>query len=519
MRYDPLTTNRESGNVRRTMRKRILPCLAIASCGALTAVAQNGAATKTVPISLHEALGQALQQNYSIKLGYFTPQTARLQLEQILGAYDPEFQASASRDYQLRTGSFNTALGQNFPGSETYENSYSAGFTGLLPTGTRYEFGSSLFRTDGENSVQLNTRVEYRSSVDVRLTQSLLKDFWIDSTRANTKAARIEIKRADLDLRFTIMGVVRDTAKAYYDLIEARDQVKVREMALQLKEQSLSETKKKVTAGTLASLDEKQAESEAATARTDLIQARSNAEQAENELKGLISSDFSAVHTTTLEPSEKLLAMSQQINVVESWRTGLEQRPDFIRQKQVIEQERIQLKYRKNQLYPALDLEGTYGQDGIGPSSFDTFDETGRAKFPSYGAGITLTIPLTRRTEKAAHKRQKIAVESALVQLKETEEVIIRTIDTEAKRVRSAFAAIESSREARVFAEAALDAEQKKLDNGKSTNFQVLELQDRLTQARAVEIRALTEYNKSLQDFYYSEGTILEKNKVSVELK
>ena len=68
-------------------------------------------------------------------------------------------------------------------------------------------------------------------------------------------------------------------------------------------------------------------------------------------------------------------------------------------------------------------------------------------------------------------------------------------------------------------AEAALDAEQKKLENGKSTNFQVLELQDQLTQARAAEIRALTAYNKALQDFYYAEGTILQKNKVSVELK
>lgn len=520
MRYDPLTTNRESCNVRRTMRKRFLSCIAIASCGALTAVAQNGAATKTVSLSLHEALSRALQQNYSIKLGYFTPQTARLQLEEIQGAYDPEFRASASHNYSRAPGFYDSTLNQTFSGAQSWNNRYQAGFSGLLPTGTRYELTSRIDRFDGESSVDVNLPVQYGTRVDVTVVQPLLKDFWIDGTRANSRIARIEIKKADLDLQYTIMGVVRETSLAYYDLIEARDQVKVREMALQLKEQFLAETKKKVAAGTLASLDEKQAESEAATARTDLIQARSDAEQAENLLKGQIFSDFSSVHTTTLEPSEKLLAMSQQINVYESWRTGLEQRPDFLLKKQAIEQENIQLKYTKNQLYPALDLQGTYGRSGSSaPTVYDSYDAVGDNLFPRYGGGVTLTIPLSRKSERAAHNRQKIAVDAAVMELKLAEEVIVRTIDTEAKKVRSAFAAIESSREARVFAEAALDAEQKKLENGKSTNFQVLELQDRLTQARAAEIRALTDYNKALQDFYYSEGTILQKNKVSVELK
>ncbi|MBK8000731.1 MAG: TolC family protein [Verrucomicrobia bacterium] len=293
------------------MRKRFLSCIAIASCGALTAVAQNGAATKTVSISLHEALGRALQQNYTIKLGYFTPQTARLQLEEIYGAYDPVFSAGASHNYIQAPGFFDTTLNQPFPGAETWSQRYEGGFKGALPYGTQYELTSRLDRSQSESEVGVDSTAIYGSRVGVAVTQPLLKDFWMDSTRANTKVAKIEIKRADLALQYTIMGVVRETTQAYYDLIEARDQVKVREMALQLKDQFLAETKKKVAAGTLASLDEKQAESEAATARTDLIQARSTAEQAENLLKGLLFSDFSSVHTTTLEPSEKLLAMSQ----------------------------------------------------------------------------------------------------------------------------------------------------------------------------------------------------------------
>ena len=70
-----------------------------------------------------------------------------------------------------------------------------------------------------------------------------------------------------------------------------------------------------------------------------------------------------------------------------------------------------------------------------------------------------------------------------------------------------------------VFAEAALDAEQKKLENGKSTSFNVLSLQDKLTQARSAEITALTDYNKAVHNLYFKEGTTLQRAKVDLQIK
>jgi len=505
------------------MRLKFLSWIACLSCGALTVVGQNNAAPKTLSISLDDALRRALEQNYAIRLGHFTPQTERLNLEGIYGAYDPVFKGSAGQNFTRREGTYSILTGQNIQGDENWVRDFSAEFSGLLPTGTEYSLGWAMERNNGKGFNELlnlvNRPAEYSSRVDISATQPLLKDFWIDSTRTAIRVAKIEIRKADIGLQYTIMTIVRDTAVAYYELVDARDQVKVREMALQLKDQFLSETQKKVAAGTMASLDEKQAQSEAATARAALTVARSEAEVAENKLKGLISDNFNSIHTTVLEPSEKLLAMSQPINVIESWRTGLEQRPDFIQKKHSIEQEKIQLKYTKNQLYPALDIQGSYGRAGVGRNAYDPHDAIGDNRAPNYGGGLVLTLPLSRKAERAAHKIQKISVEEALLRLKEAEEDIIRSIDTWTKLVRSSFALIESTREARVFAEAALDAEQKKLENGKSTNFQVLELQDGLTQARAAEIKALARYNIALQEFYYVEGTIFQRNKVVIQLK
>ena len=315
------------------------------------------------------------------------------------------------------------------------------------------------------------------------------------------------------------MNVVFVVSQSYYDLIAARDQVKVQEMALQLKEQFLSETQKKVAAGALAQLDEKQAESEAATARASLTVARFQAEQAENVLKGLISDQFISIESTTLEPSEKLLSVAQMFNKAECWRTGLERRPDYLRKKVQLEQEHITLKYTQNQLYPGLDVVGTYGRNGLSSTLSESLGTIKDGLFPKYGGAIVFTIPLTRVAERSANKIQMERVKAAVLDMKQLEEQIVRDIDDAVKKVRSAYAAIRSTREARIFAEAALDAEQKKLENGKSTNFQVLGQQDKLTQARASEIKALTEYNKALHDVYFREGTTLERNKIILEMK
>ena len=79
------------------------------------------------------------------------------------------------------------------------------------------------------------------------------------------------------------------------------------------------------------------------------------------------------------------------------------------------------------------------------------------------------------------------------------------------------FQRVQSARQAREFSEAVLDAEQQKMESGKSTTFIVLELQTRLTRARSAEIQALADYNKSLVELYFREGTTLERRHIIVE--
>jgi outer membrane protein TolC len=70
--------------------------------------------------------------------------------------------------------------------------------------------------------------------------------------------------------------------------------------------------------------------------------------------------------------------------------------------------------------------------------------------------------------------------------------------------------AVESTKEARIVAEEQLDAENKKLLVGLSTNFQVLQFQQDLTQRRREEVIALTAYKVGLANLERAQGTTLD---------
>ena len=502
------------------------------------------------PMSLDDCIRMALERNLSVQIGdrvalgetadldvtsrgWIGLEEARLTLAARYSYYDPGFSVSFGQNYNNQAGSIDPNTGLPRPSRETWTENFRAGInqggglTGKLPTGADYQFGVGMNRLSGgrhrvvglTNVVFADDPFQYSSDFSITVTQPLLRDFWTDVGRTSIKLARNTIKRSEWAYRLLIMDIVQRVAVAYYDFLAARDQIKVQEKALELAEQLVAENKKKVAVGTMAPLDERQAESQAATAKSALTTAIFNAQQTENLLKALVTHDFQDIQPVSIEPSEKLVAVFQSLSLAESWRTGLEQRPDYLLAKQDLENRQISLEFRRNQLYPSLDLSATYGRNGLGVTTSDSLETIDNNRYPRYGGSIILSFPLTFRAERSAYKIAKLEKQAAILSLKRVEDSILQEIDIAVKEVSSRYQATQSTHQARIFAEEALDAEQKKLENGKSTSFQVLQFQRDLTTAASAEIKAIADYNKALHQFYFKEGTTLDRNKITVELK
>src|SRR5947208_12256201 len=76
---------------------------------------------------------------------------------------------------------------------------------------------------------------------------------------------------------------------------------------------------------------------------------------------------------------------------------------------------------------------------------------------------------------------------------------------------------IAATRAARDAAEQNLEAGRRRYENGMTTNFQVLQIQQQLSDARANELQALVGYNKAVAAYHRAVGDLLDTRNITVD--
>jgi outer membrane protein TolC len=480
------------------------------------ALETQGIQGKTRVLTIADAIQLALTNNLNIRISAINPMVDQFTLNGLYSAYDPAFNFSAVRNSNISPGGGSLAdTPITIPSSTATIESYSAGISGALPTGLTYSLTGPL-QWQQFNSASGSYSV-YASAPGIALQQSLLKNAWFNGPRYQISLARKNLQIDQLALRLQVMTVINNVKAAYYNLVYARENVRVQVAALRLADQLVLENKKKVQLGVLARLDEKQAESQAASSRANLLSAQDAQIVQQNILKNLLTSSYSEWAKVTPVPAEPLVAVPEVIDVNECWRTGVEMRPDLEEAKLAVEKLHVAIKYQFNQLFPEVDVIGTYGHNATTATFADNVGVLSSGHYPFYSYGVQMTIPLSNVGARNAYKSAKASLQQALLQLKRTEQTIVIAIDNDVEAVRSDLLRVDATREARAFAEDALQAEQTKLEHGKSSSFFVLQLQSNLTSARSAEIRALADYNIALEQLSLDEGTILERNHIYLQ--
>jgi len=511
--------------------KKIGASLLILSLAAVAVAQTNAPAGRA--LSLQECIAQALQHNFDVRVERFEPVKSMLSLRAAYGGYDPTLSLSATHSHNDEAGLLNRTVGTNFfnsvvgtnvvtsysvrtndPGiSFKNENDFNSDLSGVLPWGMTYDFNGRLAdQTSADNS---------SGSVGVSVTQPLLRDFWIDNTRLQVAAAKNQVKQTEQGLRNQLINTVTSVEDAFYELIYARDNLNVQQEALTLAETQLHDDRLRVQYGTVAESGGtlEQDEAQVAQKHADLIAAQFAFDQDQNALKNLITDEYAQWHGTNIEPQGTLDAVRQLLDVQDSWSKGMALRPDLLQAKLTLEQQGIQLKYDMNQIFPQLDLKGSYGYNGGGVTSDDTLGQFATANRPFYSYGAQLSMPLSNVKARSNYKADKAVEKQYLLLLKQKEQKAMVDIDNAVKQVQAAWESVAATKQARVYAEAALNAEQKKYAVGKSTTFTVLQLQNNLTAARSQEIRSLADYNKDLAALAQAEGSTLERRNVDVQVK
>jgi len=493
---------------------------------ALAAAAQTGAnlvtSTNMVagrPMSLLDCIQESLSHNFDVQIERYNPQIALYVLNAAYSGYDPTFNFTGEHNYYNSGPRY--VNGQLILGSVSEQNSFNSGFTGGTPWGMTYNLSGNITDSNIGTNNNFGLHNNY-GAISIQATQPLLKNFWIDANRLNIRVAKNRLKYSEQGLRLQLITSVTAVINAYFELIYAQQNVQVQLEALNLAQTQLDQDKQRVQIGTLAILSVQQDESQVAQNKANLISAQSTLDTDQNALKNLLTDRYSQWHDVDIQPTAILGAPPQSFDLQNSWNAGLNQRPDLLQAKLNVEEEGVQLKYYRNQLYPELNLIGTYGFNGSGGLSSDyngTLNQFGQGSAPFYTYGAQLTLPLSNVGPRNQYKSTKATLQQVLLQLKQFEQNVMVQIDNAVKTAESKYESAQATRQARIYAEIALDAQQKTYAVGKATTFEVLQYQNNLTAARSAEIRALADYNEALAALAQQEGTTLEQYNVNLQAK
>jgi outer membrane protein len=485
--------------------------------------------------------------------------------------FDPIIQSSASvasistplnNPFTQGQGTGTTGLASILSHSTQFNNSYSQTFE----TGTNFTVAWNNTRSSSTAGANLlNPAVT--SLLSVSFTQPLLNGFGLAMGTRNIRIAKNNRKIADWAFAAQAITTITSTITDYWELVYARENVRVNQQAVTVAEKLYEDNKKQLEIGSLAPLDVTRSESELATDTQNLIFAQTVQLQDEQILKNAISKDPLAPNIINVQiiptdlPAQP--AAIEAASFEDALKEAFAKRPELQEEALNLLNAEIDVKANRNALLPTLSVGGFYQSQGLAGNSAilgtstivssgipivdaagapvlvngapifqsaTTAPVTGTSQqgfttaqsqifhntFPEYAGQLTLTLPLRNRAAQAEYARAALSqrqLQTAERQLRNVAILDVRNSYIALTQYRAQVAAAVKARELQ---QQTFDAEQKKYQLGASTVYVVIQTQRDLTLAQGNEIRALANLEEAKAGYERALGRTLEVNRVTI---
>ena len=460
-------------------------------------------------LSLAECLERALSSSLEIREGRFRPAIAETSVTE----------AEAEFDYLL---SFRVAGGR----AHVPVGSALAGATELLQQTFAAEtaFGRKLlsggtvalgYSTDDllTNSSFYTVRPQWTNALSFRVDHPILRGAGEEVNSATTRIAMTDLAGASHDYRGIVQQTLTAVERAYWNLVFLRDDLDVKRRSLEVARELLRVSDKRLAAGAGTRVEVIQAQAGEAAREKELILADHFVRNAEDGLRAYL---FPFTETPDREiriiPRDRATAPSgppAPIDVKERIRTAFEHRPDLLAVRERLEADGIRVVRAENELLPRLDFFGSVGLSELNDDFFDSSRKLLRADFPAWTIGISLELPIGNRAARARHSRALLERARSIAAYESIRNRAVIEVRAAVRGVDTAHREIVATRRAVEAAEAQFRAEEDRVAADKSTNYQLLQVEQDLTTAKSQELLARVGLRRALVDLEEATGTYL----------
>ena len=369
------------------------------------------------------------------------------------------------------------------------------------------------------------------------LRQRLLSGFGFGPNRRFIVIANNNKDIAQAGFRNQVIATVTQIQNIYWDLVNAYEDVKVRERSRALAERTLRDNRKQVELQAMAPIEVMKAETEVETRNQELIVAQSSLELQQLLMKNAISRTLAE---TPLAEAAVIPTDTMSLPAVEPVRPvrdlisdAMDKRPE-IRQAEVdLRNRELTKKAARNALLPTLDAVAFYGGSGLAgvpnpslvnpsplPPGATGFSEAVNRAFnnssPDYSIGFNLVIPLRNRAAQADQVRSELEFRQAQLRIQQLKNQIGIEVRNALFSVKQNRARVQAAKKGRDLALKMFDIEQKKLALGVSTNALLLSSGRDLAVAESNLVAASTTYEKSRVEMDRAIGATLERAGINI---
>jgi len=411
-----------------------------------------------------------------------------------------------------------------------------AGYQQSFSTGTQVSVNFDNSRT-GLNGFGSSYDPYTASSLGLTVTQPLLRGFGMNLNRRFIRIAYNEQKITGLLFQQQLIETVYGVIRLYTDLVALSEDVKVKQETVTLAEKLFDDTKAQVDEGTLAPVEMTRAKAQVSASRQDLINSSGLLEEQEAILKTVLTrrgNEDPEVAAARIIPTDTLnVPEKDEVRPIqEALSAAVANRPDLGQARIQVENSQIGLEGSRNLLRPEVDLVGVAQNNGLAgvanPLSQapsipfaggygDVLNQLFTRKFPTYGIGVQVTLPLRNRAAEADVARDELQLRQSEVRVRQLQNQVRLEVEDALIAMRRARASYEAAVQTRLLQQESLEAEQAKYEVGASTSFFVIQYESLLSQARSSEVAAKSAYVKARAALQRATGSILSENNVSLD--
>jgi len=393
------------------------------------------------------------------------------------------------------------------------------------------------------NSLRSDFSPVTNSALTVSVTQHLLQGWGSPVNNRQIRIAKNNREVSDLTFKAQVITTVSAVMNLYWDLVSYNENVRVQRDALAANERLLRDNTKQVEVGTLASIEIVRAQAEIAASQQALTVAQTQLLQQETILKnalsrtGVLSPSVSAAHVIPMDhiqvPDVEAIAPIQDL-VAQAFSS----RPELSQFRILMQNQQIGIRGTRAELLPTLDVVGSLSNNGLAgtvnplpqvggaprtPTGFfiggygTVLSQLFQRNFPNYSLGFNLNVPLRNRAAQADMINSELALRQQQIGMQRMENQVRVEVQNAVIGVQQARAQYDSAIKQRLLQQQTVDAEQKKLEMGVSTTYNVILTQRDLTTAESNVVAATTAYTKAKVEMDRAIGQTLYNNNVSMD--